>query len=87
MGSKKFVEYLILNLSFQRDTMDFSRVSDGFLKIITILINWFFSVRISFVCRVGADKVFEHICNISSDILFQVSIIIIKINFILFIYK
>ena len=35
MGSKKFVEYLILNLSFQRDTMDFSLVSDGFLKIIT----------------------------------------------------
>ena len=34
------------------------------------------------MCRVGADKVFEHMCNISSDILFQVSIIIIKVNFI-----
>lgn len=53
-----------------------------FLKIITILMNWCFSVRIWFVCRVGADKMFERTCNISSDILFQVSIIIIKINFI-----
>lgn len=44
MGSKKFVEYLILNLSFQRDTMDFSRVSDGFLKIITKAI-WAHFVR------------------------------------------
>lgn len=35
MGSKKFVEYLILTLSFQRDTMDFSLASDGFLRIIT----------------------------------------------------
>ena len=35
MGSKKFVEYLILNLSFQRDTLDFSLASGGFLKIIT----------------------------------------------------
>ena len=44
MGSKKFVEYLILNLSFQRDTMDFSLVSDGFLKIITKAI-WAHFVR------------------------------------------
>ena len=44
MGSKKFVEYLILNLSFQRNTMDFSLVSDGFLKIITKAI-WAYFVR------------------------------------------
>ena len=44
MGSKKFVEYLILNLSFQRDTTDFSLASGGFLKIITKAI-WAHFVR------------------------------------------
>lgn len=29
-GSKKFGEYLILKLSFQRDAVDFSLMSDGF---------------------------------------------------------
>ena len=35
-GSKMFGEYLIIKLSFPRGTMDFSLMSDGFLKAIIV---------------------------------------------------